>query len=166
MNKTPLLFAALIGLSLLSRPLEAAVIVGDTAYALTTTKVDYNGNWLAAAQADFGSSAGVVDFNTLKSVFSSNVTQLTGLLGSSVAFVTYGGDQFYSEDRGYFVEVHNGSVPGGWFVHDTINANTVDLGSWSLTEQSVLATYSVPEPSALSLLVLGIGGVAMLRRRG
>lgn len=144
--------------------MEAAVIVGDTAYALTTTKVDYNGNWLVAARADFGSSAGVVDFNTLKSVFSSNVTQLTGLLGSSLVFVTYGGQQFFQPSRGYFVEVHNGVLPGSWFVHDTINANTVDLGSGSLTGRSVLATYSVPEPSAISLLVVGMGGVIALRR--
>lgn len=150
---------------LFARPAESAVIVDGVTYALTSTKVNYNSDWLAAVQADFGSSANVADFNTLKSVFSSNVSLLTGLLGSSVAFVTYNGDQFLSPSRGYFIEVHNGVVPGGWAVHDTINNNTVDLGSWSLTGQSVLATYAVPEPSALSLLVAGLGGLAILRRR-
>ena len=157
---------AILGLLILPfcRTAESAVIIGTNAYALTTTKVNYNSNWLNAVQTDFGSEAKVADFSQLKIDFSANVASLVSLLGSSVAFVTYNNDQFYSSSRGYFVEVHNGVVPGGWLVHDTIAANTVDLGSWSLTSQSVLATYAVPEPSALSLLAAGIAGMVALRR--
>ena len=37
---------------------------------------------------------------------------------------------FYSSSRRYFVERHDGSVPSGWLVHDTIGNSDIDLGSW------------------------------------
>jgi len=46
------------------------------------------------------------------------------------AWVQYEGKRFWSGDRHYFIERHDGKVPSGWLVHNSIHDHLLDLGSW------------------------------------
>lgn len=162
----------------------ATLSLNGKTYALTTASVSYNGDWEAAVDAEFGESATVADFATLKTdaagLESTLWTFLAENLGTSgSAFIEYNGNQLLS-GYGYFLELHSTYPGGSWFVIDNIDPGSpgygtstgeegrIDLGRWTGTKR-VLAvvsteTSAVPEPTAvLCCGVLAIG--SLLRRR-
>jgi len=64
-------------------------------------------------------------------------------------WVTYNGDNWYSEQRHYFVEVHEGQLPDGWLSHADIEDHYLDLGSWFDLELSVLCYQSDTPPTII-----------------
>jgi hypothetical protein len=83
-------------------------------------------------QTEFGPTAQVADWSQLQA-YTGQIAAFCdsiGLANGQGAWVLRNGNSFYSSERHYFVERHNGTVPSGWLVHDTIDNNTLDLGSW------------------------------------
>ena len=113
----------------------------------------------------------IVNYNASTDLFS-NFTELSlnslatmsvkdGLLSAAYAFVpvTAGGFGTASWD------VINNNLSGTSTTGDTVIDRSV-MGLYTTTGgASASFVYSVPEPSALSLLAVGIGGLVMIRRR-
>lgn len=137
-------------------------------FAITSGSYSNTADWTAAVQAEFGASATVGSFESLKAAFSGDTSGLASLLAGSAANVTYNGSQYYSDTRAYFITYHGSSVPGGWFVHDQIGSvatgDQISLGSW-YGDRPIVAYVGtvVPEPS--SMLVAGVLGLGLVSRR-
>ena len=152
-------------------------------YALTTNSYNYNADWEAAVDAEFGESATVADFATLKVDAVGLETTLWGFLADNLggttgsAFLEYNGSPSVS-GYGYFLELHSVFPGGGWYVADYIDPGTagygtvagdvgrIDLGRWTGTKKilTVVSTAPVPEPTAaLTCGILAAG--SLLRRR-
>lgn len=141
-------------------------------YAVTSITCDHDDDWLAVVQEEFGPNATVADWNDLKAYFASDPSAMADLLGGedrNSAYVTLNGNQ-YVGPYSYFVQNHFGNVPSGWAVLDQVGNNVVDLGRWDSDGYRVFAANvpvggSVPEPSSLTLLLLGLLGLFVFRRR-
>lgn len=57
-------------------------------------------------------------------------------------WVTYNRNGWYSEQRHYFIEAHQGTLPEGWLSHADFDEHNLDLGSWYDLELSVLCYQS------------------------
>lgn len=137
-------------------------------FAITSGTYSNTADWTAAVQAEFGASATVGSFESIETAFAGNTSGLASLLAGNDAYLTYNGNQYYSDTRAYFIIYHGSSVPGGWFVHDQIGSvatgNQISLGSW-YGERRIVAYVGtvVPEPS--SMLVAGVLGLGLVSRR-
>ena len=84
----------------------------------------------------YGSNYRVADWNDLVSYSQTHDivawADSIGMLNSSSYgfWVTRDGYHFWSGNRHYYIERHDGVVPGWWLVHATINNHFIDLGSW------------------------------------
>lgn len=166
------LVAAFIGLCGLSNNGFAYVYNGYD-YVLTSNAYEPTSNWAEAVASEFGPTAHVVDWNTIKSEFGGTVESLRTFLdgiGVSNVYqspgVTWNGSQIWSGTRSYGINRAEGVVPGGYLVHDQILGNWLLLGSWP-ANRNLVAALPVPEPSEASLLAIGLamlGGV--MRRSG
>ena len=112
--------------------------------------------------------------------------------GSSLADFSYGGSPFALSNNtitfgGNFDVMANtrywiGIIRRGWWydaeVRTTSDSSETGFAGWSIDDSSLLQygdsgpsikmaiwATAVPEPSALSLLAIGLGGLAMMRRR-
>ena len=115
-----------------------------------------------AVQAEYGATAQVADWDTIKSAFAGNIGKFCDAVGlsryRSSALCTRGGKRFYSRNRQYFMQRHNGRVPGGWLVHDHIDSYTLSLGSWT-SKYPILVQLSKCEVRAdFSLYGTGCAG--------
>jgi hypothetical protein len=139
-------------------------------YLLTTNAYAPTANWAEAAVSEFGPTAQVVDWNTIKAEFGGSVDSLRSFLDGlgvtnvyNAPAVTWNGSQTWSgTTRSYGINRAEGNVPPGYLIHDQVLNNWLLLGSWPADRQLV-ASIPVPEPAMLSLLALG--GLALLRRR-
>jgi hypothetical protein len=53
-------------------------------------------------------------------------------------WATFEGESWYSDQRHYFIEMHNHNLPDGWLSHAEIDDHFLDLGSWYDIEASVI----------------------------
>jgi len=96
------------------------------------------------AISEFGPSYRLADWNDLVS-YSGDIEALANSIGIlsepdslNDCYVKKNGDRWYSLTRHYFIQRHDGTVPGGWLVHDTIDDHFIDLGSWYGMSKRVL----------------------------
>jgi len=141
----------------------------DIIKGFTLTQFSYSelDNWDAAVLAEFGPAASLASFEEIKAAFEDEIPLLEQLLDGKSLGVSYQGNQYFSDTRGYFIVYHGASVPGGFLVHDKIGntstSNQVSLGSWYFDRQLIVA---IPEPSTVVLaLLLGLAVCIGLRRR-
>lgn len=45
-------------------------------------------------------------------------------------FVAYNNNEFYDSVRHYYIQRHDKKTIADWLIHDTIDNNLLDLGSW------------------------------------
>ncbi|MBC8486944.1 MAG: T9SS type A sorting domain-containing protein [Bacteroidetes bacterium] len=104
--------------------------------------------------ADWNNVVAFVDENGFEEFF--NQTGMTYY--QSNGWVTRDGQHLYSSNRHYFIERHDGNVPGGWLVHASIGSNTIDLGSWH-NSRPILCynsnTTDITEIASQNLLTIG-----------
>ena len=103
-------------------------------YVLTQDVHEFDSNMQAIAVLEFGPGAQVADWDDLVSDFTGQIAAFCDAVGLTEyrdsAWVYLSGEGFHTPERHYFVERHNGSVPGGWAAFDEIDGNTLSLGSW------------------------------------
>ncbi len=105
----------------------------------------------AVVEDEFGLGATVADWQDIKSEFSGRVREFCKGVGlpnqrdtgnHHGAFVYNGGSRYYNcprwDGRHYFVTFFDGSLPGNYQVHDSIDNRTLCLGSWYRKEMEVL----------------------------
>jgi hypothetical protein len=101
--------------------------------------IDYypeTANLNSIVTALYGSNYRVADWNDLVSysqshdivAWADNIGMLNGYPYGFL--VTRDGNHFWSGNRHYWIDRHDGVVPGGWLVHSSINNHFIDLGSW------------------------------------
>jgi len=111
-------------------------------YALTSGTYAATDNLTTDCQAEFGSGAQVADWNDIKAQYGGSVAAIANFCNSiglavsntstyTDAWVVNGTSAFYSgTTRHFLVERHNGTPVTSFLVHDTIQSNYLDLGSW------------------------------------
>lgn len=128
----------------------------------------FNSSYFTDSSAETFTVTGAGSFNDLTAATNVQVTQIgIGAYGSSryialqwggATFTTFGNQVSYTPGTDSYVI----NVPFTAFNPGTYTTSDMRLQGSGMS----YTTTVVPEPSAFSLLVLGIGGVAMLRRRG
>jgi len=120
-------------------------------YVLTSGTYAYNADWTAAVQGEFGPTATVADWNTIKAQYGGSSTSLQAFMQSigfttldQYASLTYGGSQYADPSRSYFMEVFYGSVPGTWLAYDNMQSSTIALGSWYQDRQILAYVAGAP----------------------
>ncbi|MCJ7448112.1 MAG: hypothetical protein MUO72_10485 [Bacteroidales bacterium] len=84
----------------------------------------------------YGSNYRIADWNDLVNYsqthdISAWADSIGMLKSSSYGFlVTRDGSHYWSGNRHYWIDRHDGVVPYNWLVHATINNHFIDLGSW------------------------------------
>lgn len=151
--------------------LPFAVLCADSTqydYLVTTNTYEPLADWRLAVKQEFGPTAEVVDWNTLKADFGGSVSAIRGLfdqlgilaypVGDAPA-VTWNGSQVWSGTRSYGVNRLEGYVPGGYLVHDQIQNNWVCLGSWP-DKRRVIARVPT-SPSTTNTLSIRVSQVEL-----
>lgn len=143
---------------------SAATVING--FALTTSTHAAAADWDAAVKSEFGSSAVVASFESIKAAFANDIPSLVTLLAGTVGNVTYNGGQFMSAGRSYFLVYHGATVPGGFGVHDKIGdvstGNQTSLGSWTDDRRIISA---IPEPSTAMFSLLALLAASARRSR-
>jgi len=121
-----------------------------TEYAITQGYYSEFQDLAAAVAQEFGPNAEVADWETIKLEFMGQIDTFcdhVGLLNYRDSALCYrNGQAWWFGVRHYFVERHDGNVPDGWLVHDQIDNNTLDLGSWSSLYMPILVKLDLPVP--------------------
>jgi len=140
-----LMFAGIIFIGCVS-----SVRAGFDEYALTQGYYSELDDLDAAVKKEFGPGAEVADWEDIKQEFSGEIAAFCDAVGlvnyRDNAMCYRNGQKWWSSSRHYFVERHNGNVPGGWLVHSHINNHTLDLGSWYGLNQRIIARV-LPGPT-------------------
>lgn len=161
MAKQILFIASCVLIMIVNSELHADVF---SDYTLTTQAYAWDADMDAAVAGEFGPLAQVADWVDLETYFTGVIAEFCDAVGletyRSHAWVYRNGQAFYSSNRHYFVERHNGNVPGGWLVHDYIDSHTLSLGSWYNSRQILVRLPDTP----LSVEARSWGGVKQLYR--
>lgn len=164
--RLPLIAAAALLMAISAK----AAITTVNGFAITSGSYSGTGDWSAAVKTEFGNTATVASFESLKLAFSADPSALATLLAGGPASVTYGGSQNFEPTRPYFITYHGSTVPGGWLVHDKIGdvstGNQISLGSYNSSKRIIAYIgTAVPEPSSLVIVgVFCLGAVSSRRR--
>lgn len=159
--------------------LTVRVVLGppQLGYTLTAGSYSSDSNFGQVCEGEFGPGSRLADWNEVVAFVASNSLDefysMSGMTyyGAS-GWVTRDGKDFSSGDRHYFVERHDGNVPPGWLVHDSIGDHDIDLGSWFHSTYALCATQQVlavtidikpgSEPNSINLRSAGRLPIAIL----
>ncbi len=138
---------------------------GSTTYVISTRTYDSDtDDILAEIQADYGPAATLAEWNDISVEFGSSVESIRQFMddvgmtdylddgSGGVYWVTYNGDEFWTEQRHYHATRQNGNSYGWFLYHDEIQGNQMALGSWwgscralvRLTDDAPLAADAGP----------------------
>lgn len=74
-----------------------------------------------------------------------------------------GGQRYWSGNRHYLMQRHNGVTPGNWLVHDNIASNFIDLGSfYGYVQPALCATRCPVRPGCMDALACNYDPLATL----
>jgi hypothetical protein len=130
-------------------------IPGNYNYLITTNTYSPYTDWSLAVKQEFGLYAEVVDWNILKSDFGGSVEAIRGLFdylgilaypAGDAPAVTWNGSQTWDGSRSFGVNRLEGTVPGGYLVHDEIQNYWVCLGSWPADRRIIARVALLPPP--------------------
>jgi len=115
-------------------------------FVLTTATYPETVDLTAACQAEIGPTSRIVDWTEVQTYYASG-GDMAALLADAwpsygaQALVLLAGAGFVpATSRHYFVERHDHVTPGFFLVHDNIDTNLLDLGSWYGFTMKVLCT--------------------------
>jgi hypothetical protein len=112
-------------------------------WALTTNTYSETDNLEQAVLDEMGTGWRIADWNDLLAI-SNDIQNWANSMeienGDGVLLIR-DGNHFWSGNRHYFMRRHNHVVPGGWLVHDDIDDNFIDLGSWYGLDIPILCIY-------------------------
>ena len=117
--------------SLTPEPQSSAA--GVLPFALTTNTFAETDEIEDACAAALGSDWRLADWLDILEFYDAEGTLdsfITSLGGKISFMLTFEGQRWYSEQRHYFVEVHQRNLPEGWLSHADIDDHLIDLGSW------------------------------------
>jgi hypothetical protein len=127
----------------------ASLVIGatlagaGTRYALTQGYYSELMDLDAIVVQEFGPGAVVADWETIKADFAGDIEGFCNRVGlvnyRDNAMCYRGGQGWANGNRHYFLERHDHLVPSGWLVHDQIDDDFLDLGSWYDLSMRVLA---------------------------
>jgi len=106
---------------------------GAFPFALTTKTFAETDELEGACEAALGPGWRLADWLDIQEFFDSEQsldTFISTIQNQSNFLVTYDTQRWYSEQRHYFVEIHEHSLPDGWLSHADIDDHYLDLGSW------------------------------------
>lgn len=134
-------------------PLPAAEVTRAQTFNFAITKSIYaeTDDIENACANALGPGWRTADWNDIREFVESGtpVSDFVSRLGNfSQLWVTYNGENWYSEQRRFFIETHEGQLPDGWLSHADIGEHFLDLGSWYDYNLSVLCFQS-DEPAAI-----------------
>ena len=121
-------------------------------FAATKSTLSETGDIDGACVAALGPGWRTADWNDIVEFIEAPhaITDFVAKLGDfTQLWVTYNANGWYSEQRHYFIEVHEGELPEGWLSHADIDEHFLDLGSWYDLELSVLCYQSDEPPTIL-----------------
>ncbi len=112
----------------------------------------------------------IVDFNK-NGIFTynegNNMDDFTSIIPGRT-MVSLNGNEFWSPNRHYFINISNHSTPSGFLVHASLDNHLIDLGSW-YNDRFILAYTDtpnlVPVPAAVWLFGSGLFGLIGVARR-
>ncbi len=149
-----------LAICLVIAPLHKAV-----AYSLDITLATYayTTNMDAAAAGEFGAGSTMVDWDDIKSG-AYDLTGLDSLLGSSHAWVSSGGNDYYVLRHFYVIFDQYETNPSA-LQHDTfmVDGEQLNLQSWYGSRRILVA--AVPIPAAAWLFGSALGLVGWSRKR-
>ncbi len=113
-------------------------------YQLTSNTYAYNANVLAGVKSEFGNSATIAEWDTIKAEYGSSVSAVQSFMNSvgipnptipyngsqGNIFVTKSGSQYTNGYR-FLMTRFNGSVDSSYTVLDSIQGNQLVLGRWT-----------------------------------
>ena len=113
-------------------------------YSLTSNTYNYNADVIGGVQSEFGSTATLAEWNTIKAQYGSSVSDIQAFMNAvglpnptnpydgskGNIFVTYGGSEYTGSYR-YLMSRFNGSVDGSYAVLDGIQSSQLVLGRWT-----------------------------------
>lgn len=118
-------------------------------FAATKSTYPETGEIVGACVEALGPGWRVADWNDISALAETDMpaTAFVSELGDfEQLWVTFNGEEWYSQQRHYFIEVHKGDLPEGWLSHADLQDHYLDLGSWYDLELSVLC-YQSDEPA-------------------
>jgi hypothetical protein len=86
----------------------------------------------SAVQDSLGSGYRIADWIQVEQYFNegNSADEFIALMGGNNLWVSRNGSEFYSGNRRYFIHFSDHNTPPNFLVHDTIDNNLIDLGSW------------------------------------
>ena len=115
-------------------------------FAISTDTYSVFGDTEAIIDNLFGEDYRLADWNDIVEYYNegNDMEAFTSLiLGRTM--VSRNGDEFWSSNRHYFINISNHNTPSGFLVHAHIDNHLIDLGSW-YNDRYILAYTDNPVP--------------------
>ena len=121
----------------------------------------------------FGDTYRLADWNDILAYYSNgnDMQAFTDLIPGD-SMVSWGGNDFYSSNRHYFISVFYHELPSYFLSHANIDNHLIDLGSWyhdqyilAYTDTPPTTPTTTPVPGAVLLGILGMSAAGMKLRR-
>jgi len=107
--------------------------VGVLPFALTINTFVETDEIIGVCAAALGPDWRLADWLDIQEFYDAegSLDAFVAALEGQISFLlTFEGQRWYSEQRHYFVEVHEHEVPDGWLSHADLDDHGIDLGSW------------------------------------
>ena len=122
-------------------PIPQNTGAGAFPFALTTRTFAETDELEEACKAALGPGWRLADWLDIQDYFDfeeSLDTFISAVQNQSNFLVTYNTQRWYSEQRHYYVEIHEHNLPDAWLSHADIDDHYLDLGSWYGLEMPLL----------------------------